>query len=87
MCDNGNVNVLYCASLASHLENFHMPYIRWLDENDCNVTALIGDIKEVMGIGKPTVSAFPAFPLPRTVRATFIAHGAPTSLDCSCSYF
>ena len=41
----------------------------------------------VIGIGKPTVSKFPAFPFLHTVRATFTAHGAPTSLDCNISYF
>jgi glycosyltransferase EpsD len=35
--------VLYCASTTSHLKNFHLPYIKWLSENGCEVTTLTDD--------------------------------------------
>jgi len=35
--------VLYCASTTSHLRNFHIPYIKWLSDNKCDVTTLTDD--------------------------------------------
>lgn len=37
------VKILYCASTTSHLRNFHLPYMQWMDERGCEVTALADD--------------------------------------------
>jgi glycosyltransferase EpsD len=39
----GSMKVLYCASVTSHLKNFHLPHIKWLSENGCEVTTLTDD--------------------------------------------
>jgi glycosyltransferase EpsD len=43
------VKVLYCAAAASHLRNFHMPYIQWLSNNGRQVTTLSDDGQKLPG--------------------------------------
>ncbi|MDR1530654.1 MAG: glycosyltransferase [Clostridiales bacterium] len=37
------MKILYCASVPSHLKNFHLPYIQWLSEQGCEITTLTDD--------------------------------------------
>ena len=42
-----NNKVLICAHISQHLRYFHVPYLRWLKEQGCEVHVVTGDAEDV----------------------------------------